>query len=114
MPRSSLQKHLIGDLTQMMFKYCINDSIIIDILSKVIIHDSFEREEQNQFNPQETAFLTYCSYHPKNLELLHDRALNDPGRPTPHLGTRTGGQRLISLCSMGIEQHHSQIAIVRL
>jgi predicted NACHT family NTPase len=58
-----------------------NDPEIVDILRWIVEKDLFEREHRWQENPRQTALeslLTNYPTHPKTLEMLRDRAANDP------------------------------------
>ncbi|MFG6100958.1 NACHT domain-containing protein [Leptothoe sp. EHU-05/26/07-4] len=59
-----------------------DDSEIFELLCKVAIEDPFvDREYEFQINPRQVALVAlskYYSNHPKTLEILHDRAINDP------------------------------------
>ena len=55
--------------------------ILFDFFCSCVIHDTFEREREHQLNPRQTALealLTHYPTHPKTIELLRDRAANDP------------------------------------
>jgi len=67
--------------TRALAEYCVDEPGVLEVLSQVATTDPFERESRGQFNPRKTALhiiLTYYPTHPKTLELLHDRAINDP------------------------------------
>jgi predicted NACHT family NTPase len=52
-----------------------------EFLCGIVINDPFVREKYWEGNPRQIALdalLTHYATHPKTLELLHDRAINDP------------------------------------
>jgi hypothetical protein len=54
---------------------------IFDLLCQVVTQDPYQRKKDWQNNPRQTALdglLTNYPTHPKTLELLRDRAANDP------------------------------------
>ncbi len=54
---------------------------IEDFWGQIVTDDPFERDKYWEGNPREialNALLTHYSTYPKTLELLRDRALNDP------------------------------------
>ncbi len=54
---------------------------IFELLCKVVMQDPFQRGDDQQWNPRQTTLeklLTHYPTHPKPLELLRDRAANDP------------------------------------
>jgi HEAT repeats len=58
-----------------------DESATFDVLCHCAINDSFERQYDFQDLPRQVALeILVRQYvtHPKTLELLHDRALNDP------------------------------------
>ncbi len=58
-----------------------NDAELLQICCERIVNDPFNRKYDFQINPRKIALkalLTHYPTHPKTLELLHDRALNDP------------------------------------
>ncbi|NJO41317.1 MAG: NACHT domain-containing protein [Cyanobacteria bacterium RU_5_0] len=62
-------------------KYFIRASGVFELLCEIVVQDPFQREGARQFNPRQTALealLTHYPAHPKILELLLDRAFNDP------------------------------------
>ncbi|MGG6269086.1 NACHT domain-containing protein [Leptolyngbya sp. AN03gr2] len=51
-----------------------------DFLSSIVVNHSFKRENKHQKNPRQTALEALFNYypaHPKTVELLHDRSIND-------------------------------------
>jgi len=64
-------------------KYFPNESRIFEFLWDVVQNDSFTRNVAWEDNPRQAslkALLTHYSIHPKTLELLRDRASNDPDK----------------------------------
>ena len=55
--------------------------ITFEFLLNCTLHDPFKRDDKRYTNPRKTALegiLTYYPTHPETLELLSDRATNDP------------------------------------
>jgi hypothetical protein len=62
-------------------KHFHDDSEVIDLICHVAEHDPFTRQKMLSTNPRQTALealFTHYRTHPKTLELLRDRAINDP------------------------------------
>lgn len=54
---------------------------IFEFLATIAVNDPFERKYESQYNPREAVIETILAHyptHPKTLELLCDRAINDP------------------------------------
>jgi len=62
-------------------KYFSNQIDIFTFLCKIIQNDPFQRNLSWEDNPRKTALeglIEHCLSNPKTLELLRDRAINDP------------------------------------
>jgi hypothetical protein len=66
---------------QQILKVWAKTSDLTNLLINTILSDPFKKKFDRQVSPQFVAIqglLEYYPTHPKTLELLHDRALNDP------------------------------------
>lgn len=87
----TLKLHVIEDLDwrvrgaaiHALAEFYIHEPIILELLGKVAVTDPFVRESQRQFSPRRSALkaiLTHYPTHSQTLELLRDRATNDPDK----------------------------------
>jgi len=75
-------EHFVRKVAVQELKQFINNDLsIFESFLKIVVNDSFNREESWQINPRQTALealLNYYPEQPKVFEILKDRALNDP------------------------------------
>lgn len=70
-----------GETAKTLANYFTQTSEVFDLLCIAIAQDQFRRENETQWNPRKVmleALLTHYPTHSKTIELLHDRAINDP------------------------------------
>jgi 3-methyladenine DNA glycosylase AlkC len=70
-----------GIAAELIIKHRQEISEAFKILRQIAMEDPYERKAEFESNPRlltSQALLRYYPTHPKTLELLHDRALNDP------------------------------------
>jgi hypothetical protein len=70
-----------GAAIRALSEFYIHEPTILDLLSKVAVSDPFVRESRGDFNTRGialSAILTHYPTHLKTLEILRDRATNDP------------------------------------
>ncbi|NEP03123.1 MAG: NACHT domain-containing protein [Symploca sp. SIO2E9] len=70
-----------GNAIRTLAEFYIHKPAILELLSKVAVRDPFVRESRGQFNSRHIALINIVTHYPTNpktLELLRDRATNDP------------------------------------
>ncbi|MBD1944933.1 HEAT repeat domain-containing protein [Coleofasciculus sp. FACHB-712] len=74
-----------------MLAHCWNDEPwMFEFLCDRALNDPFERKEDRQYNPRQTALeIIIKNYptHPQTIPLLHDRSLNDPDEKVREFAT---------------------------